>query len=88
MKAKLNDALLPCPFCGGKARVYYAQANDDAGIPCYGVSCEACKIMIGTTRDGVTDFFRTAVEAANAWNNRRYVIPVKITIKEKQNENS
>ena len=86
MKAKLNDALLPCPFCGGKARVYYAPENDDAGIPCYGVSCEACKIMIGTTRDGVTDFFRTAVEAANAWNNRRDV-PVKITIKEKQNEN-
>ena len=86
MKAKLNDALLPRPFCGGKARVYYAPTNDDAGIPCYGVSCEACKIMIGTTRDGVTDFFRTAVEAANAWNNRCDV-PVKITIKEKQNEN-
>ena len=87
MKAKLNNALLPCPFCGGKARVYYAPTNDDAGIPCYGVSCEACKIMIGTTKDGVTDFFRTAVEAANAWNNRRDV-PVKITIKERRNENS
>lgn len=86
MKAKLNDALLPCPFCGGKARVYYAPTNDDAGIPCYGVKCEACKIMIGTAIDGVTDFFRTAVEAANAWNNR-WNVPVKITIKEKQNEN-
>ena len=65
MKAKLNDALLPCPFCGGKARVYYAPANDDEAIPSYGVSGEECKIMLGTTRDGVTDIVQTTVTAQN-----------------------
>lgn len=86
MRVKLNEALLPCPFCGGKARIYYAPHNDEAGIPCYGVSCESCKTMIGTVKNGVTDFFRTAIEAVNAWNNRAD-IPVKIIAKEIENEN-
>ena len=84
MRVKLSEALLPCPFCGGIARVYYAPTNDEAGIPCYGVSCSACKIMIGTVKEGTTDFFRTAVEAVNAWN-ARWTMPVKIVAKEIEN---
>lgn len=86
MKIKLNEALLPCPFCGGKARVYYAPTNDEAGIPCYGVNCEECNVMIGTTKDGVTDFYRTAIEAVNAWN-RRKELPYTMIAKEIRNEN-
>lgn len=84
MRVKLSEALLPCPFCGGTTRVYYAPTNDEAGIPCYGVSCSACKIMIGTVKEGTTDFFRTAVEAVNAWN-ARWTMPVKIVAKEIEN---
>ena len=84
MRVKLSEALLPCPFCGGKAQVYYAPTNDEAGIPCYGVSCSACKIMIGTVKEDTTDFFRTAVEAVNAWN-ARPDMPVKIVAKEIEN---
>lgn len=84
MRMKLSEALLPCPFCGGKARAYFAPANDEAGIPCYGVSCTVCKIMIGTVKEGRTDFFRTVAEAANAWN-ARAGLPVQITVKETEN---
>ena len=62
--------LKPCPFCGGKAAVYFAPGNDSSGIPCYGVACERCHIMIGTTAAGKTDFFRTIYEAVTAWNQR------------------
>ena len=86
MKVKISQSLLPCPFCGGKARIYYAPGNDEAGIPCYGVSCESCKTMIGTVKDGVTDFYRTAVEAVNAWNRRRD-LPFKFVAKEIEDEN-
>ena len=61
---KLNEALLPCPFCGGEAKVIYAPVNDESGIPCYGIACDDCKTMIGTNKNGVTDFFRTAIDAA------------------------
>ena len=86
MKAKLSETLLPCPFCGGLPIIIYAPTNDDAGIPCYGVACKKCNVMIGTNKDGVTDFFRTAVEAANTWNNR-YIMPIEFVIKENENEN-
>lgn len=84
MKIKLSESLLPCPFCGGSAHVSYAPANDEAGIPCYGITCGECKILIGTVKNGATDFFRTAVEAANAWNARDNM-PVKIIAKEIEN---
>ncbi len=62
--------LKPCPFCGGPAKLYYAPANLEDSIPCFGVSCECCKIMIGTVSAGLTDFFGTAQKAAAAWNRR------------------
>jgi Lar family restriction alleviation protein len=63
--------LKPCPFCGGEARMMYAPNNDFIGIPCYGVECEKCNIMIGTVAEGQTDFFRTPKAAAKAWNARK-----------------
>lgn len=81
---KMNDALLPCPFCGGKATLYFAPTNKAEGIPCFGVSCESCKIMIGTAKEGRTDFFRTPVEAVNAWN-ERFDMPIKLVAKEREN---
>lgn len=62
--------LKPCPFCGGSAKLYYAPANLEDSIPCFGVSCECCKTMIGTVSAGSTDFFRTAYDAIVAWNRR------------------
>ncbi len=62
--------LKPCPFCGGKAKVYYAPTNAKDSIPCYRVCCEQCHTMIGTTAAGKTDFFRTVFDAIVAWNRR------------------
>lgn len=67
----MTDKLKPCPFCGGEAEVYYAPGNDIVGIPCFGVACGNCKTMIGTVKDGTTDFFRTPQEAIKAWNTRK-----------------
>lgn len=67
----MQNQLKPCPFCGGEATVYYAQGNDIVGIPCFGVACDNCKIMIGTVEDGTTDFYRTPEEAVEAWNARK-----------------
>ena len=62
--------LKACPFCGGRAELMYAPANKMKRIPCYGAYCTECNTMIGTTRDGMTDFFRSAEEAAEMWNRR------------------
>lgn len=62
--------LKPCPFCGGKAELYYAPYNKMKLIPCYSAFCTECRIMIGTTKNNMTDFFRTKEEAAEAWNRR------------------
>ena len=64
----MGNNLKSCPFCGGPAKLYYAPTNLDVDIPCFGVSCEHCKTMIGTVSAGTTDFFRTPEEAINAWN--------------------
>ena len=63
-----KNELKKCPFCGGEAHVYYAKSNDCMGIPCYGVACIECKIMIGRVEQGMTEFFRTKDEAIKAWN--------------------
>jgi len=71
----MGNKLKPCPFCGGPAKLYYAPANLKDSIPCFGVSCECCKTMIGTVRTGATDFFRTPGEAKTAWNKRMPELP-------------
>ncbi len=67
--------LKPCPFCGGAAELVYAPVNLADKIPCFGVSCKSCKIMIGTVSAGSTDFFRTAHKAVAAWNRRADDVP-------------
>ena len=62
--------LKPCPFCGGEAAVYLAPDNMAKHIMCFGVACEKCHIMIGTVSEGKTDFYRSAMDAAAAWNRR------------------
>lgn len=66
----MKNELKPCPFCGGEATVYFAPGNRLMNIPCFGVVCKACHVMIGTARDNQTDFFRSDAEAAEAWNRR------------------
>lgn len=70
MTSKLK--LKPCPFCGGEAQLYVAPPNENEHIlfEHYGVACTSCHTMIGTTIHGLTDFFDTPQEAANAWNAR------------------
>lgn len=57
-------SLLPCPFCGGEARITYGAKRKDAyGRECTVtvVSCENCGARVQYTRT------QTAV---NAWNRR------------------
>lgn len=79
---KTTRTLKPCPFCGGEATVYYAPGNDIEGIPCFGVACDDCKTMIGTVKDGTTDFYRTPQEAAEAWNTREPMDKIVEQLKE------
>lgn len=48
----------------------YAPTNMAVNIACYAVRCKKCHVMIGTTRHGVTDFYRSESEAADVWNRR------------------
>lgn len=48
----------------------YAPMNQAVNIACFAVACKSCRVMIGTTRHGVTDFYRSAQEAAEMWNRR------------------
>ena len=59
--------------CGGDAQIIIADPKDNEHILFYhfGVSCKKCRVMIGTTIHGLTDFFDTPQEAAEAWNRLR-----------------
>lgn len=59
--------------CGGEAQFIIAHPNENDHIlfPHFGVSCKKCRVMIGTTVHGLTDFFDTPHEAAEAWNRLR-----------------
>lgn len=58
--------LLPCPFCGDEARVFYV---DRRGTDFYGVECINENCPIGAITD--VDCRRTSRdEAISAWNNR------------------
>ena len=69
-KVNIKIRLRECPFCGGEAQIFNAPYNQDIGIPCFGIGCKVCKVMIGTTENDQTDFYRSALDAAVAWNCR------------------
>lgn len=65
-----NEQLMPCPFCGGKARVNdrtYLVTSECGRCfeapPTYGIVCEECGAMS-------SQFYGTMGEAVAAWNNR------------------
>ena len=67
----MDKAIKDCPFCGGEAQLMIAPYNRAIEIPCVGVYCKQCKVMIGTVAHEKTDFFRTTEEALRAWNRRK-----------------
>ena len=54
--------LLPCPFCGGKAKIYVAPETDSAHYCC--VECTLCKASTHKHIDYLTD------TAVSEWNKR------------------
>ena len=63
-----DQALLPCPFCGGKARIFNTSGERYCveGV----VGCTDCCAEIGS--DDSTD------KAVDAWN-KRYPIPASLS---------
>lgn len=66
-----NTELLPCPFCGGEARLVYALDEGTKQIT-YTVMCMSCSTAIFRPRMSVFewDAYDTEEEAADAWNTR------------------
>lgn len=59
----VDEELKPCPFCGGKAKVYTGEEFFLIGNEkCNSVFCESCQATIR--------YFQTSKEAMNAWNRR------------------
>lgn len=58
MNNTLNNALKPCPFCGGQANVIEYLFH---GL--YGVKCQKCKAE-------TYQFYESEEEAIEAWNRR------------------
>lgn len=52
--------LLPCPFCGGEAKILTAESMHGGNL--YGVMCDCCA--------GRADVYDTEAEAIEAWNTR------------------
>lgn len=56
----MSERLLPCPFCGGEAKILYLVNMD---MPMYWPRCKVCDAEINT-------LFRSAELAIEAWNRR------------------
>jgi Lar family restriction alleviation protein len=56
-----NGKLLPCPFCGGEAKMHY-DANGSKWVACENRECEIQPYLYRTKR--------TEAEAITAWNSR------------------
>lgn len=58
--------LLPCPFCGGKAKIHAAVVETEKGDVIYsgkaGIHCTECHVE--------TRLYKNAKEAAQKWNRR------------------
>ena len=64
----MSDELKPCPFCGGEAEHFGGGGN-------HCIRCTVCEVTNETLKRGsmVFDAYRTAEEAAAAWNARAAV---------------
>lgn len=67
--------LLPCPFCGGEAKVYEMQYGADGQYSVFGVFCvdDSNSELIGLSKyqhGHFIDNFPTPAEAIAAWNSR------------------
>ena len=67
--------LLPCPFCGGEAKVYEMTYGADNQYSVFGVFCEddSKAELIGLSKyqhGHFIDNFQTEAEAIKAWNTR------------------
>lgn len=59
----MNEKLLPCPFCGGEARLTYSTDNHrQPYVTCDTPKCPGC--------NPYQWYFRTEAEAIEAWNRR------------------
>ena len=63
------DKLKPCPFCGGKAGVMYAQCEGETTVA---VVCQTCNTGIFRAKSCTWDGWRykNAADAVDAWNRR------------------
>lgn len=76
-----NSKLLPCPMCGGEAKIY---AGDYNGYHVYEIRCMACNCTNKDCRKEVSDSRAKSIsDIINAWNNRP-VVRKKLQIYDKQ----
>ena len=58
----MSEKLIPCPFCGGPGKVYsHYRGRDLVWRAMCGARVDCCLLM---------NYFKTAAEAAAAWNRR------------------
>lgn len=57
---ELDKELKPCPFCGGKAQIFYVKYR---GSECWFVKCDLC--------DSKIKEYETPVKALDFWNKRK-----------------
>lgn len=63
-----DDALLPCPFCGGKARAKLPASMELKPWSWIGVACDDCRaVMLRRPTEGFVGRSKYAMEA---WNQR------------------
>lgn len=60
---KTSDKLLPCPFCGGEAKIITQNSVDE----CYGVRCT----KVGCVAFDILPCYSEKAEAIAAWNTRK-----------------
>ena len=63
-----SNKLLPCPMCGGEAKIY---ANDYDDCHVYEIRCKGCNCTNDNCKNVVSDSRAKAISnIINAWNNR------------------
>ena len=66
----VDDALFPCPFCGGAGDVFDAPASQASGsISCYRAGCDDCDVFMPWDTE--------RAEAIATWNRRAAIAAAK-----------